>query len=157
MNIPDSTIVNWSWPSQLSPLDGNSPNNCKTITLCADGTSVTAANLTIGATYTSAGGTVTEGVYNINIWKPGINISEDLIVGNLTSSGGVVQVCQNFNGAYGYNWYNDRNWNVISQGSYIAEFANQYRDDNQYVTVSVDFINPLGDQTTFVRTFTLNN
>ena len=33
----------------------------------------------------------------------------------------------------------------------------QYRDDNQYVTVSVDFINPLGDQTTFVRTFTLNN
>lgn len=28
--------------------------------------------------------------------------------------------------------------------------------DNQYVTVSVDFINPLGDQTTFVRTFILN-
>ena len=156
-NIPDGTTVAWNWPSQLRPIDEDSPNNSKTITLCANGTSVTAANLTISATYTSAGGTVTEGMSNINIWKPGINISDDLIVGNLTPSGGIVQVSQNIDGAYGYNWYNDRNWNVISQGSYIAEFTNQYRDDSQYVTVSVDFINPLGDQTTFVRTFTLNH
>ena len=156
-NIPINSKVLWNWPSYFTLVDTMVVSNYSIATFDTNSSSNTIANLSVGASITNSTGTVTKWLYNINIWKPGINISNDLIVGNLTSSGGIVQVCQNFDGAYGYNWYNDRNWNVVSQGSHITEFTNQYRDDNQYVTVSVDFINPLGDQTTFVKTFTLNN
>lgn len=155
-NLPDSSTVSWNFPSQLRKLSEGSISNGKTITFCADGESITSVDLTVSVTYASPSVNGTKTISNINIWKPGINISNDLIVGNLSSTGGTVQVIANFEGAYGYNWSSDKNWTVSSQGSYFAEFTNQLRDDNQYVTVSVDFTNPLGDQTTFVRTFTIN-
>lgn len=156
-NIPNNSTVLWNWPSQFILVDTLTVSDYSTATFDTNNSSNTIANLSIGANISNSSGIVTKWLSNINIWKPGINISNDLIVGNLTSSGGIVQVCHNFDGVNNYNWYSDNGWNVISQGSHIAEFTNQYRDDNQYVTVSVDFTNPLGDQTTFVRTFSLNN
>ena len=156
-NIPENVQVNWNYPGQFfTEVSRFRTSNRAFITLCADGANVTTTNLSVSVSYPGTSGNVTKTVSNITVWKPGINISDNLIVGNLTSSGGTVQLVSNFSGAYGYNWYNDRNWMVKSQGLYFAEFANPYRDDNQYVTVSVDFTNPLGDPTTFVRTFTLN-
>lgn len=156
-NIPENVQVNWNYPGQLfTEVSRFRTSNRAFITLCADGANVTTTNLSVSVSYPGTSGNVTKTVSNITVWKPGINISDNLIVGNLTSSGGTVQLVSNFSGAYGYNWYNDRNWMVMSQGLYFAEFTNLYRDDNQYVTVSVDFTNPLGDPTTFVRTFTLN-
>lgn len=155
-NIPENVLVNWNYPSQFTEVSKFRTLNREIITLCANGANVTTTNLAVSASFSGTSGNVTKTISNITIWKPGINISDNLIVGNLTSSGGTVQLISNFNGAYGYNWYNDRNWMVMSQGLYFAEFTNLYRDDNQYVTVSVDFTNPLGDNTTFVKTFTLN-
>ena len=155
-DIPEDASVSWNYPSQLRKVSESSITNGRTITFCADGTDITSIGLTISATYTSSSGNGTKTIPNINIWKSGINISDNLIVGNLTPTGGTVQIVSSFEGASGYYWYSDQNWIVSSQGSYIAEFTNQLRDDNQYVTISVDFINPLGDQTTFVRTFTIN-
>lgn len=155
-DIQEDASVSWDYPSQLRKVSESSITNGRTIKFCADGTDITSIGLTVSATYTSSSGNGTKTIPNINIWKSGINISDDLIVGNLTSTGGTVQLVANFEGASGYYWYSDQNWIVSSQGSYIVEFTNQLRDDNQYVTVSVDFTNPLGDQTTFVRTFTIN-
>lgn len=160
-NIPEgATVVDWSYPDQLfTILSEFTPSNSdySILTLVANEASVSTVNLSVSATLSLSTSDTTEIISNgINIWKSGINISDDLMVGELSSSGGTVQLVSDFEGASGYNWHNDIGWSVVTQGLHYAVFTNLSRDDNQYVTISVDFTNPFGDQTTFVKTFTLN-
>ncbi len=155
-DIQENTSVIWNIPQYFSEVSRNQTATSATITLCANRTDITTLGLTVGATISNSTETQTRTISDINIWKSGINVSENLIIGNINSYGGTVQLTSNIDGAYGYNWSCDLGWIVLDQGYYIAEFINPLRGDDQFVTISVEFINPIGQQTTFVRTFSLN-
>lgn len=155
-DIQENTTIIWNIPQYFSEVSRNQTTTSATITLCANRTNITTLDLTLGATISNSTETKTRTISDINIWKSGINISENLITGNINSYGGIVQLPSNVDGAYGYTWSCDQDWIVLDQGYYIAEFMNPLRGDNQTVTISVEFINPIGQQTTFVRTFTFN-
>lgn len=155
-DIQENTTIIWNIPQYFSEVSRNQTTTSATITLCANRTNITTLDLTLGATISNSTETKTRTISDINIWKSGINISENLITGNINSYGGIVQLPSNVDGAYGYTWSCDQDWIVLDQGYYIAEFMNPLRGDNQTVTISVEFTNPLGGQTTFVRTFDLN-
>ncbi|OJV80511.1 MAG: hypothetical protein BGO34_15530 [Bacteroidia bacterium 44-10] len=90
---------------------------------------------------------------NIVIFKPGITQTNDLIHGNLVSSGGEVQVLDIIRdaGASNFNWSSSTNWNILHQGVYFTIFEGEDNTENIFITVEFD--DPCGNRIVLYKVF----
>ena len=150
---PSYTSVEWEYSDALQ----KKSSTATSITLAAKDGSL----FTMGHSVTA---TVNVPVLELSIpltysgiicWKKGIIMTDDLLVGTLTQYGGQVSLIENFHGAYGYEWRADNGMVAELQGYYFTNFVRMQRADINETYVSVDFYNPLGEQTTIVRKFVI--
>ena len=152
LNLPPSSTFQWQYSNKLWKMS----STATTISLKASDQTRIHAGLNVTATVNVQALGLSIPVMmssSITYWKSGINMFDDLMIGTLTNSGGHVSLIENFNGAYGYNWYADNGMVAELQGYYFTNFVNMQRADINETYISVDFYNPFGEQTTIVRQF----
>lgn len=151
--IPPSATVEWQYSSELK--NSSSALTSKILTAKDKSRIHTGLNVTATLKIPALGLSIPLRVSNITYWKPGITFADDLMSGNITNDGGQVALIQNFSGAYGYEWRADNGMVAELQGYYFTNFVRMQRADINETYVSVDFYNPLGEQTTIVRKFVI--
>ena len=153
INLPPSATVQWQYSNELRKVSSTAAS----ISLAAKEENIILTNLNVDATVNVSvlGLSFPFSMSNISYWKSGIIFNDNLITGTLTSNGGHVSLIENYDGAYGYNWYADNGMVAELQGYYFTNFVNMQRADINETYVSVDFYNPLGKQITIVRKFVI--
>ena len=151
-NLPPSSTLQWQYSSGLR--NSSSVATSKFLTAIDQSHIQTGLNVTATIDVPVFDFSFVLHVSNITYWKSGINMSDDLMTGTITSDGGQVALIQNFNGAYGYEWRADNGMVPEFQGYYFTNFMRMQRADIQESTyITVDFYNPFGEQTTIARQF----
>lgn len=87
---------------------------------------------------------------SVYFWRPGINFTTDLISGSLEQ--GCFSLPYDAPGVTGYQWMVDGYYDIQQSNAYFIDVPYDGNDPGSY-HVSVDFVNPLGEQTTIVRHF----
>ena len=149
IGMPSGSNVQWSC-SNFVPGSSVANNGYR---ICANDNSKIYANQSVSATISNSYYNLSVTQSDIVLWKSGITIADDLIIGNLSSLGGTLRLVNDFSGAYGYTWSSNANWIVSEQGYYIATFTNPLRDDSEEVNISVNFYNPFNESTTICKTY----
>ena len=84
------------------------------------------------------------------LWKPGMHTSDNLITGSLQECTFSLPYC--VIGCNEYNWYiSSRDYDDVQAESYFIEFTYTGDGDPGEYYVSVNFLNPLGEDTTIKR------
>lgn len=84
------------------------------------------------------------------LWKPGMHTSDNLITGSLQECTFSLPYC--VIGCNEYNWYiSSRDYDDVQAESYFIEFTYTGDVDPGEYYVSVNFLNPLGEDTTIKR------
>ena len=153
-NLPPSSTLQWQYSSELR--NSSSIATSKILTAKDQSHIQTGLNVTATIAVPALDLSIILRVSNITYWKSGISISDDLMTGTITSSGGQVALIENFNGAYGYEWRADNGMIPEFQGYYFTNFTRMQKADPPESTyITVDFYNPFGEQTTIARQFVI--
>lgn len=95
----------------------------------------------------------------INVWKSGINETNDLLDVSFNPEGGGRASLKDdlpYTGAREFKWSTSDNWTIILQDDYMTYFegSNDLNEGNNFI--AVEFLNPCGERTQIVHRFPSN-